>query len=97
VKSLFHILLIKKERFTSRSCGTNYAGLALNLVSPLKPLYTPGGIYHPTLPGKKRVTLTAQLNLQELLNGASSEGIATSTDYLSVRVIFGMNLLFHII
>jgi len=43
------------------------------------------------------MTLTAQLNLQELLGRTSSKGIAAGTNYLGVGIILGMNLILHTI
>jgi len=49
------------------------------------------------LPGEKWMTLTAQLNLQELLGRASSKGVAAGTNYLSIGIILGMNFILHTI
>ncbi len=43
------------------------------------------------------MALTAHLNLQYLLGGASNKGIATSTNYLGIGIILGMNLILHTI
>ena len=74
-----------------------YACLAFHLVASLKPLHPPGGIHYPTLPGEERMALTAQFNLQYLPGGTSGKGIATSTDYLGIGIILGMNLILHLI
>jgi len=69
--------------------------LAGYLVALLKPLYPPGGIYHPTLAGKKWVALTAQLDLERFPGRADGKGITAGTDRFSVGIVFGMNLIFH--
>ena len=74
-----------------------FSGSVFYLVAPLKPLHPPHSIYHPALPGEKRMTLTAQLNLQRLPGGADSKGIATGTNYLGIGTVLGMNLVLHTI
>jgi hypothetical protein len=69
--------------------------LSFYLVALFEPLNAPGNIYHPMLTGKKRVALAAQLDLQCFSGGANGEGVATGTGYFSIRVVFGMNLIFH--
>ena len=43
------------------------------------------------------MTLTAQLDLQELLGGASGKGITAGTNYLGIGIILRMNLILHTI
>lgn len=43
------------------------------------------------------MTLTTHLDLQYLLGGASNKGIATSTNYLGIVIIRGVNLILHTI
>ena len=79
----------------SRPRLRNYICLVLYLIAPLKLLHAPAGIQHPTLPGEKRVALTAQLHLQLLLGRAGSKPIATGTNYLGITIILGMNRILH--
>lgn len=71
--------------------------LSLELIAPLKPLYSSFSIYYPTLPGEKGVAFAAQFNLESLLSGADSKGIPTGANYLSITIILGMNFILHII
>jgi len=89
--------LINKKSSSAKPLLTllQLAYLTFQLVASLKPLYLPGGIYHPMLSGEKGVTLTAHLNLQYLLGGASSKSIATSTNYLGISIILRVNLVLH--
>ena len=43
------------------------------------------------------MTLTTQLDLQELLGRASSKGVTAGTNYLGIGIILGMNLSLHTI
>jgi hypothetical protein len=69
--------------------------LSFYLVALFEPLDTPGCVYHPTLTGKKGMALTAQLNLQRFSGGANGKGITTGAGYFSIRIVFGMNFIFH--
>ena len=69
--------------------------LIFQLIAPFKPLHAPRLIDHPTLSGKKWVTLAAHLNLQNLLGRTGDKGITTRANYLSIGKILGMNLIFH--
>ena len=69
--------------------------LALPAVASPETLYTPGGINHPLLSGKKWMALVAQLYLYLLLGGADGKGITTGTGRFRIFVIIGVNLIFH--
>jgi len=66
----------------------------LYLVSPLKALHSSCGIHDAPLPGKERMTLTANLHFKHLLRGAGGEGVATGANNLGLNIL-GMNLILH--
>ena len=65
------------------------------LVALLKPFHPSGGVYHSTLTAKKRMALTAQLNLDCFSGRTNGKGITARADHFGVSIVFGMNLIFH--
>jgi hypothetical protein len=41
------------------------------------------------------MTITANLYLEYLLGRANGKSVATSTNYLGISIIFGVNLILH--
>jgi hypothetical protein len=89
--------LTKKERPAKPApCFRQpYSRSVLYLVALLEPLYTPGGVNHPALAGKERMTGAAQLDLHRFSGRTGGEGVATGTDYTGIVIIFGVNFILH--
>jgi len=67
-------------------------GSAFFPVAPPESFHTPGNIHHPLLPGKKRMTLTAQLNPQFFRGSANTKDITTGAGYRGIWVVLRMNV-----
>ena len=68
--------------------------LFFDVVPSLESLYPASGVNDSLLAGKERVTLAANLHLEQWLRRAGSEGVTTSTNHFCFH-IFGMNLVLH--
>ncbi len=69
--------------------------LFIQIVAFLEPLDSTSGIHQFSFTGEEGMSFAAQLNVQCLLGGTGSESVAAGTDYLGIRIKFGMNFVFH--
>jgi hypothetical protein len=87
------------EKRSGQSCPlparVTFIYLVCYLVALLKSFHPSGGVYHSTLTAKKRVALTAQLNLERFSSRTNGKGITARADHFGISMVFGMNLIFH--
>jgi len=87
-------------RIGGKEIGSDLRGrwriLVLDLVPLLEAFHLSGGVDYALFAGEERVTLAADLDLERGLSRPDSEGVATRTSDLSIFIILGMYLLFHV-
>ena len=66
-----------------------------HLVALLEAFYSTSGIHDSSFTGEERMAFAAKLDSKLFLSRTSSIGIAAGAYYLSIGVIFRMNLIFH--
>ncbi len=71
--------------------------LTFNVIALLEPLDAARGIHHAPFSGEERMAIAADFHAELFLGGTRGKSVAAGTDYFSIAIILGMNLLFHIL